>query len=174
MRRALLTAAALGCGPGLPPCDAPEFVAMASDFEDYERWHEVQLEAPDPRLGTGARTVWINALPEVGATEFPQCTMLVKVGQTGADPTGWLMVAMAKRGGGFNAGGATGWEWFDLDLAASGEPAIDWRGPEPPAGRGYECALGEDEAGDVGIGDCTTCHAAAADNDFVLTPDLQL
>ncbi len=81
---------------------------------------------------------------------------------------------MAKRGGDYNADGAVGWEWFDLDLARSGEPLVDWRGPEPPAGRGYECALGEDDAGAEGVGDCNICHLSAASNDFVLSPVLDL
>ena len=85
------------------------------------------------------------------------------------------MVGMAKRGGGYNADGAAGWEWFDLDPSpTTTRPLIDWRGPTPPEGRGYECALGEGEAGAERIGDCTTCHRAAASNDFVLTPGLQL
>jgi hypothetical protein len=84
------------------------------------------------------------------------------------------MVGMAKRGGDYNAEGALGWEWFDLDLTESGGVAVDWRGPVPPEGRGYECALGEDDAGSEGVGDCNTCHGAAEANDFVLSPVLQL
>ena len=163
----------LGCD-ALRPCDDDEFVAMQSDFEGYERWRRFDIEPPDPRLGDGARSVYINALPSRDSSSFAQCTMIVKVGETGSDPTAWLMVAMAKRGGAYNADGAIGWEWFDLDLSASGVPLIDWRGPTPPEGRGYECALGEDEVGAEGVGDCNTCHAAAEDNDFVLDSALDL
>lgn len=145
-RAALALLACVACDAGLPPCEGDEFIAMQSDFEDYERWRRLELDPADPRLGEGPRSVYINALPPRDATSFPQCTMIVKVGESGPDPTGWLMVGMAKRGGGYNADGAEGWEWFDLDLSPSGVPLIDWRGPSPPEGRGYECALGEEEA----------------------------
>jgi hypothetical protein len=175
LRRSLLVwIAASACRDGLPPCDDSEFVAMQSDFDDYERWHAYELDPPDPRLGTGARTAYLNAVPPRDSAEFPQCTMVVKVGENGPDPSAWLMVGMAKRGGTYNADGAAGWEWFDLDPASDGTPLIDWRGPVPPEGRGYECALGEDDAGAEGIGDCNICHAGAADNDYVLSDVLDL
>lgn len=161
----------LGCGEEVP-CDGVEYVAMARDFESYRHWKRYVLQEPDLRLGTGARTVYIDPPPPRDATVFPLCTRIVKVGEEGDDPTEWLMVAMAKRGGDYNADGAVGWEWFDLDLTDRGVPAIEWRGPVPPEGRGYECALGEDDGG-VEIGDCNTCHAASA-NDAVLTAELAL
>lgn len=166
---ALIVAAA--CEPAGPACDGDTFVAMQEDFASFERWHRFEVDPPDPRLGTGARTVYASALPEDGGG-FPLCARLVKVGENGPDPSGWLMVGMAKRGGGYNADGAVGWEWFDLDLSADGVPLIDWRGPVPPEGRGYACALGEDELGVEGLGDCNFCHAGAADRDYVLTPAL--
>lgn len=172
-RYALAVIGCLGCDE-LPPCEGDEFVAMQADFADYERWRRFEIEPPDPRLGEGARTVYINAMPPRGSTSFPQCTMIVKVGESGPAPTGWLMVGMAKRGGDYNADGAVDWEWFDLDLSASGAPLIDWRGPVPPEGRGYECALGEDEVGAEGVGDCNTCHRSGDSNDYVLSPDLDL
>jgi hypothetical protein len=147
-------------------------VAMQQDFDGFDRWRSFELEVPDPRLGGGARTVYVNDLPPRRAGAFPVCTAIVKVGEAGDDPTQWLMVGMAKRGGGTNADGAQGWEWFDLDLTADLEVVIDWRGPVPPEGRGYECVLGEDEPSAEGVGDCNTCHLAGADTDFVLTPEL--
>ncbi|MCB9676832.1 MAG: hypothetical protein H6737_17085 [Alphaproteobacteria bacterium] len=163
----------LGC-QGLPPCEGDEFIAFQADFERYESWRRFEIDPPDPRLGEGRRVVYINAVPPKGSTSFPQCTMIVKQGQSGDDPTAWLMVGMAKRGGTYNADGAAGWEWFDLDLSEDGVPLIDWRGPTPPEGRGYECALGEDEPGAEGVGDCNTCHAAGVANDFVLSGPLRL
>lgn len=164
--------AVLGCAE--PPCEVEEYVAMQEDFAAFETWPRFDVDAPDPRLGGAARSVYISRLPPPGATSFPVCTKIVKVGREGDDPTQWLMVAMAKRGGGYNADGAVGWEWFDIDVLADGTPVIDWRGPAPPAGQGYECALGEDEAGAEGVGDCNTCHGVAAANDFVLDAALRL
>jgi hypothetical protein len=164
----MILLALIGCG-GLPPCEGDAFVAMQEDFAGYEGWHRLDLEEPDPRLGLAARSVYINALPPRGATEYPRCTMIVKVAPTSEEPSSWLMVAMAKRGGGYNPDGAVGWEWFDLDPDADGVPVIDWRGPEPPEGSGYECALGEEEEGAATIGDCDACHVGAADQDYVLS-----
>lgn len=169
MRPLLLVAAVAGACHPSPPCDGHEFVAFASDFASFERWIRVEVGAPDPRLGVGPRTVYLNEAPPRGATAFPRCTMLVKASPVGDDPLGFL-VGRAKRGGGYNATGAVGWEWFDLDADADAEPAIAWRGPSPPAGRGYDCALGEDESDT--LGDCNTCHAAAADADYVWTPEV--
>lgn len=166
---ALLVGAA-GCGPPEPACDGDTFVAMQDDFAPFERWHRFEVDPPDPRLGTGARAVYASDLPAKGGDAFPLCTRIVKVGENGPDPSGWLMVGMAKRGGGYNADGAVDWEWFDLDLSSDGVPLVDWRGPVPPEGRGYECALGEDEVGVEGLGDCNFCHTGAADHDYVLTP----
>ena len=115
---ALALAASAGCD-SRPTCGPGEFVAMQSDFEGYERWRRFELDPPDPRLGSGARAVYVSAMPPRGSTSFPRCTILLKVGENGPEPTGWLMVGMVKRGGGYNAEGAAGWEWFDLDLSES-------------------------------------------------------
>lgn len=172
--RALSLVLLAGCAGELPPCEQDEFIAQQEDFADYLRWPRIRVAAPDPRLGTGARNVYVNARPPRGATEFPRCTMLVKVAENDPDPAKWLMVGMAKRGSDYNPDGATGWEWFDLDPGSTDAPILRWRGSEPPSGTGYDCALGEDEEGAEGVGDCNVCHSGAADNDYVLTPELQL
>lgn len=174
MRRAVALGLALsGCGGGLPPCDDSEFVAFASDFDGWAGWRRIALDGPDPRLGAGPRVVYVNALPPAGARTFPRCTMILKTTERGDDPARWFAVGMAKRGGDYNAAGALGWEWFDIDLTGDGDPMIDWRGPVPPEGRGYECVLGEDDgAAAEAIGDCNTCHAAAAGNDYVISVPL--
>jgi hypothetical protein len=78
---------------------------------------------------------------------------------------------MAKRGGGYNADGAVGWEWFDLVFAEDGlTPVIDWRGIEPPSGTGYLCWM---EDGDTAIiADCNGCHVGSSANDYVHTVGL--
>lgn len=164
----------LGACHRLPPCEGGEYVAMQADFADYTRWVEVALEHPDPRLGEGPRSVYLNARPPRGAAAFPQCTILVKQDRSDPDPAGWWTLGMAKRGGGVNAGGAAGWEWFGLEADAEGGLSILWRGSEPPDGHGYGSLGGADSDGGTALGDCNTCHAAAAANDFVLTAELAL
>jgi hypothetical protein len=70
---------------------------------------------------------------------------------------------MAKRGCGFNAAGARGWEWMELSETPDGVTVV-WRGLGPPAGEVY----GGDPAG------CNSCHAACSDNDSVCSSPLRL
>jgi hypothetical protein len=93
-------------------------------------------------------------------------TILVKVVQTAPPPASWQMFGMVKRGGGFDESGAPGWEWFGLNITAQDTVAIVWRGDGPPPDGGY--------AGLSGNLSCVFCHVAAAANDYVQTPQLQL
>ena len=72
---------------------------------------------------------------------------------------------MVKRGGGYNAQGARGWEWFELAARPDDSLAIVWRGINAPQG--------EDYGGDP-QGGCNDCHARAGRNDFVRSPGLRL
>lgn len=171
--RVILLVLLAGCEGGR------EYVAFQEDFADYASWHSIDNTGGelDPIVDGARRTVYISDLPPSGLDAFPKGTKIVKVVENDPDPTLWLMVGMAKRGGDYNAAGAPGWEWFDLDLSASGTPLIDWRGVEPPFGSGYECTLGGTDTGDTGavaVGDCNACHATAWNNDRVMTPQLDL
>ena len=70
-----------------------------------------------------------------------------------------------KRGGGYNVGGANGWEWFELKNLDEQQSTIIWRGVGPPVGEMY--------AGDPN-GGCNGCHGVASSNDFVLSEPLTL
>jgi hypothetical protein len=107
---------------------------------------------------SGRRTVYVNHEAEPGATSFPVGTLMVK--ETEADGK---LFARAKRGEGFNATGAKGWEWFELAESATGAVAIQWRGLGPP--------LGEKYGGDPNSG-CNPCHKTATATDYVMTPGL--
>jgi hypothetical protein len=156
----------LGCGPlppGQPLGDGGTFVAFGPDFRGFSSWTALALENPTPGGSThvaGTRTIYINAVPAVGATEFPVGTIIVK--RTEADGK---LFARAKRGGTFNPRGAIGWEWFELVETAQHEVAIRWRGLGPP--------LGEVYGGDPNAG-CNMCHKLAIANDYVLAPGLML
>lgn len=154
-----------GCGPAGTQEPETSFIAMPKDFQGYESWEGFVLppgNAADPHTAIG-RTVHLNRRPPQGSTEFPIGTILVKV-PADANSSGDVF-AMVKRGGTYNFQGAVGWEWFELFPNGANEPPIiKWRGLGPPSGEEYRSAAGT----------CNQCHAAAAENDFVMTEPLQL
>lgn len=145
-------------------CGAPEpqvFIALDRDFADYAQWEMVAFDAAgleEEGHPAGQRRVFRSAAPPAGATEWPVGTRFVKEMEG-------VTLAMAKRGGGYNAHGAVGWEWFELGHDSTGAVRIRWRGLGPPAGSEYS---------DRGDG-CNTCHASSrAQLDGVLTPAYRL
>lgn len=147
------------------------FIALNSDFADYETWNKFEIS--NGFVGSshleGPRTVFINKLPAAGAKEFEQGTIIVKQTRNGEKGL-WEVHAMVKRGNGFNAEGATDWEWMDLRHNPAGVPLIRWRGEAAPVGETYQVAGG----GEVVAGDCNGCHLEAKNNDFVKSSALQL
>ena len=147
------------------------FVALQRDFRGFEGWHRFQLagEAFDGHP-IAPRTVYVNRLPAPGETELSVGTIVLKTLEDG-ERSNWLIHAMAKRGGGFNADGARGWEWFELVLSTDDEPVIVWRGLGPPENHGYTVigARPDDMRTD---GDCNGCHAGAIATDYVHTPEV--
>jgi hypothetical protein len=169
----VLLLALAACGPSAPvaPPATPDsvpprtsFIALLGDFADFEQWPQVDLgEQPADGLHVaGHRRVFINRVPPREATSFPQGTVIVKTVIDAADGTAQVF-AMAKRGGSFNFAGAAGWEWFQLD-APGPTPNVVWRGEIPPLTALY---------GGQHVS-CNSCHALAAGNDSVLTPELAL
>ena len=168
-RHAIAAAAvvlAAGCGgSGTSSGDAPAtFLAFSSTFESFRSWTSFHSDGP-PDDGSvtpdvlGPRTQYINKLPPHGATEFPVGTVIVEARENASQK----IFAAVKRGGGFNVGGATNWEWFELQ----GSPVvIVWRGVGPPAGDTY--------GGDPN-GGCNSCHMkCGASNDFICSPRFAL
>lgn len=168
-----------GCLDYVPydPDTGKTFIALQKDFQNFKSW-EAYVVGSDAVAGTGGhpkgqRTVYINKLPPPGSAHFPVGTMIVKVRDEGPglEPENHAMV---KRGGDFNAKGAVGWEWFDIDFV-DGDPeaTVIWRGLTPPVGHGYR-TMGGETATNATTGDCNSCHAAASDNDFVMDSHLVL
>jgi hypothetical protein len=158
------------------PVDNTEFVASRDDFADFQSWPSVVV-GTQPGLApheVSERRVYLNFAPPDDATAFPPGTIIVKTG-SGEEATGGVgdeIHAMVKRGAGFNADGALGWEWFEIALDNNGEPLLVWRGAEPPAGENYGCPVGQvcETAAS-----CNSCHAdAGGANDSVNSPALQL
>src|SRR4051812_7177993 len=105
---AALSAALWGCGPPDPAAGGETFLAFPSDFKSYRSWESHQLQSA-PVEGqvhaAGDRTVYLNRRPAAHADAFPVGTLIVK-----EVPGAQKVFAMAKRGGGYNRGGAEGWE----------------------------------------------------------------
>lgn len=157
MHRLLPLLLVSGCGGEVT--SSANRIALAADFQDYETWEFIALPAVDggTEHSAQARTVFINKRPHAGSTEFPVGTLIVK-------EMPFSTLAMSKRGGTYNANGAKGWEWFNLERHASDAVVIVWRGLGPPLGEAY----GESSAS------CNDCHKARIENDSVLTPELGL
>jgi hypothetical protein len=178
--RLAATVSALACVVATASCADDSFVAFQRDFANFRTWERVELppegaclNAP-PGSPPAPRAVYINRRPPPGATEFPIGTIIVKTTECG-DPQTWTIHAMVKRGGGYNAAGALGWEYFELGIARPDSttpnvPLVNWRGTVPNDGHGYT-----DDQGVV-QDSCNSCHAtpAARRNDSVLSPSLSL
>lgn len=163
---AILAAAALCACGGAAGGDgaAPEtFLAFTTTFADFRSWPAFHSDGPAddgtlPPDVLGPRTQYLRQLPPHGASEFPVGTVIVEARESGAKK----IFAGVKRGGGFNAGGAVDWEWFEL---SEGPVTIVWRGVGPPIGDTYG---GDPDGG------CNACHAKCAGNDHVCSARLAL
>jgi hypothetical protein len=166
----ILGVALAACAPvDGAPSDAPvgdTFLAVDSSFTGFRTWEAFPLAAgSNGTIHTaGARTEYLNRAPAPGSTSFPVGTIIVKESDDGpiADRQ---VFARVKRGGGYNAAGAAGWEWFELKNVDAQRVTRVWRGVGPPVGEKY----GGDPSGG-----CNGCHGAAKDSDFVLSPALKL
>lgn len=158
----------IGCldNDPIPGGAGDSFVAMQSDFADFQSWMATPVAEGDTGHPDGDRVVYLNAEPETGASAFPVGTMIVK---TIAWSGGTDIHAMVKRGGGFNPDGAVGWEWFEIVLSDQGSPVILWRGDVPPEGEVYGQLPGQTADTSTTEGDCNACHGAAVNNDYVHT-----
>jgi hypothetical protein len=161
-----------GCVEVQVPAE-PEFVAIEQDFADFDRWNSFD-RGPDPvppAHPDGRSIVYVNQLPPPGAREFPSGTILVRI-TTAAERADYEAHAMVKRGGGFNAAGARGWEFFELSLEEGADggivPAGRWRGEGPSMGDGYTVPDGGV------ILSCNHCHASFPESDSVIGDELAL
>jgi hypothetical protein len=142
------------------------FVAFDATFDGFRSWTSYAYDAPtEGDAGVhiaGPRTEYILAAPPHGSASFPVGTVIVK--EVGAnDPLVHHIFAMVKRGCGYNAGGAAGWEWMEIQEQAPGSKIL-WRGSAPPAGESYAGAAGG----------CNECHTACSDNDDVCSQYIRL
>lgn len=165
----LTTAACEDAGP------APDvFIALQSHFADFTTW-------PKTKLGEGAlmghpmgpRYGYLKQPAPAGATRYPVGALIVKTIENGASMQEWDVFAMAKRGGGYNPGGAKDWEFFTLKMNGAGVPIIFSRGTNPvdadvDGGNGNYL-----DPGMTGV-TCNRCHGVVGTevNDHVLSAAL--
>jgi hypothetical protein len=167
---AALTAALGGCSTsGAAGADAgATFIAYATSFTGFHQWSNAAASAKDDAgdglHGVGPLRVYWNEAPPHGSQAFPVGTIIVKETEE-ADVTQRTVFAMVKRGGGFNTGGAVGWDWYSLQDNVDGTVTILWGGVAPPPGQTYA---------NQAIGDCNGCHTLASSNDYVWDSALQL
>jgi hypothetical protein len=156
-----LLAAACTDGGG---SDSSCFLAFNAQVAGFRSWTSFSFDGGTEDASVhiaGPRTEYINDLPPHASTTFPVGTIIVK--EVGAnDPANHHLFAMVKRGCDFNAGGAVGWEFMELQEGTT--TSIIWRGVGPPAGENY----GGDPNG------CNGCHAACSDNDSVCSSAIRL
>ena len=142
-----------------------------SDFSGFRQWRSSPGVAPDGApspegdggIHIGPLTTYINHLPPPGSTSFPVGTIIVK--ESNSPPlTERQIFAMVKRGGGFDTGGATDWEWFELANVDETNVTILWRGIGPPGSESYG----------TNVNVCNDCHTMNPANDFVWTVGLEL
>lgn len=157
MRRAAviaLLACVASCGAE-PPADTTAFIALDRDFQGFRAWPRVPLSAVSAGghpEGPG-QYVYVSRARPSGARDFAVGTMLVRTFEL-PTLTSWEIFAMAKRGGGFNADGDAGWEFFRLRLDAQGRVVIVARGIAPRTDTVDTYSTG-DHAG------CNACHGTA-------------
>lgn len=147
--------------------DAPAvFVALARDFEGFESWRRFDLGST--AVGghpPGERTGFLYLPGRLEGGRFPVGTRIVKrIRVDGAADT-FEYLGMVKRGGGFNAEGATDWEFFLLERTPAGVVILD-RGTAPLADQSHLYA---------GVGAaCNICHGRPTDAyDHVISPSMR-
>jgi hypothetical protein len=173
-------AAVGGCSGEDAPGDAgvaPEsFIAFDPDFAGFQGWFQQTLP-PNPLSQlvdpVGAHVGYLNRRPAPGTSSYPVGTILVKAIQRDSAPETWELFGMAKRGGGFNPDGATGWEYFLLRIGPTGNPYVTSRGLAP-RDDGFDGGNGASYSPGGAAGGCNLCHGQSnyAASDHVISASL--
>jgi hypothetical protein len=158
------------CGDADPDATGT-FIALTADFRAFQSWPRTAVGTVAlPEHPAGPRFAYANRPPPAAGMGYPVGTILVHTIETSADPQSWDVFAMAKRGGGYNANGAVGWEFFRLGMSADGVPVILGRGLNPSEGHSYGGGGATTQ-----MAGCNTCHGAAVGDasDHILSPLLR-
>jgi hypothetical protein len=152
---------ALAFGIAVAACETtpppPERIPTAADFADFTSWQRTPLETTD----RFPHAIYANGAAQAGAP-YALGAAFVNAEESGPHQT-WFLHGMAFRGGDFNRGHATGWEFFGLYMDEESAVHVIWHGDHPPLGAGYvepDSGMVSD-VGPMGFlpGDCRGCHA---------------
>lgn len=146
-----LVAMLVSCGHDAPP----ERVPSIDDFAGFQSWTRTEL----PMTDVYPHAIYSSPLADQGEP-WALGAAFVRAEESGP-PAAWLLHGIVRRGGDFNAGLASGWEFFGLFVDESGDTRLIWRGEHPPLGAGY--VVEDTDVPDVGPnglpeGDCNGCH----------------
>jgi hypothetical protein len=133
----------------------PERVPSIDDFRGFDTWTRTEL----PTVDVYPHAIYSNPLADQGPP-YALGTAFVRAEETGPIAA-WLLHGIVRRGGDFNAGLASGWEFFGIFVDENSEAQLIWRGEHPPLGAGYFVDdTGVADAGPNGLpeGDCNGCH----------------
>jgi len=153
-----------------PDASCDEFLAPSDGtaFNNFCNWNSAPAmnseDAGDGVHSGGPLTVYWNNSPHHGSTTFPKGTIILKESQE-SNSSMRTAFAMVNRGCGYNADGATNWEWWSLADNGNCTMTMLWRGPVPLMTEVYSGKP---------AGDCNGCHGMVVDNDYVWDTALQL
>lgn len=165
-----LVAVTLAVGCGDDGTETGSFIAFTDDFRAFRTWTRTAVGMDSlTDHPAGPRFAYSNRPPPAAGAPYPVGTILVHTIEPSTDPQMWDIFAMVKRGGGYNANGAAGWEFFRLGVSASGVPVILARGLNPNEGHSYGGGGATTQ-----MQGCNACHgtAASAAHDHVLSSRL--
>ena len=159
---ALVSLLAAGCAMEGAP--AGPRIAFAEDFAGFLGWESYRLPADtltDGHLSSPNRFVYVDRpIPDM-PEPFPLGTIVVKTLEEGPRQD-WEIHAMVKRGGGYNAHGSEGWEFFALAFDEDDELFVTWRGTGDDDVAYIDPITGEAQA-------CNSCHVIGAERDYVFS-----
>ncbi len=159
-----------GCSEGSGGGSSNVYIPLPNDFIPFREWTRIFLgDGPLEGHPAGPRYGYVKIKP--GPTEYPIGAIIVKTVESGT-PQQWDVFAMAKRGGGYNAGGATNWEFFTMIINDSDTAIIVNAGTNPQdADRDAGLGHGYSDPSGTGI-TCNRCHGVAGTerSDHILSP----
>jgi hypothetical protein len=161
---------AVGCNEGNGSGGGNTYLPLPGDFIPFRTWQRIFLgDGPLEGHPAGPRYAYVKNVP--GPTEYPVGSIIVKTVENGT-PQQWDLFAMAKRGGNYNAGGATNWEFFTLLINPDDVAIVAFSGTNPQdADRDAGIGHGYSDPSGSGI-TCNRCHGIAGTErtDHILSP----
>jgi hypothetical protein len=149
-----------GCSQGNGGNNSNVYVPLPGDFAEFRSWTRIFLgDGPLEGHPAGPRYGYVKVKP--GPTEYPIGAIIVKTVEVGDSSQSWDLFGMAKRGGGYNSGGALDWEFFTMVMSDQDVPVIVNAGTNPQdADRDAGLGHGYSDPSGSGV-TCNRCHGVA-------------